>query len=99
MAKKKKSAKRRPKSKKPAAAAPQQSQDPIGDLIKRLSKKNKNGEIRGILTITLGTDVNSSNLQWAGQTPAEEMIGPITIAERLYIDTILDRMKRAQPKK
>lgn len=92
MAKKKKSAKRRTKSKKPAGP----KQDPIGDLLKRLSKTHKKGGIRGILTITLGPDINSSNLQWGGQTPSEEMIGPLTIAQRLYVDGIINRMNQRQ---
>ena len=92
MAKKKKPpAKRRAKSKKSAP-----KQNPIGDHITRLAKAHKDGAIRGVLTITLGPNINASNLQWAGETPAEEMIGPINIAERLFIDTILNRMKQQQ---
>lgn len=90
MAKKKKIKKRRAKSKKPSAP----EGDGIGDLLKRLSKAHKKGEIRGILTITLGEKINSSNLQWGGQTQAEEMIGAITVAKRLYVDSIISRMSQ-----
>lgn len=95
MAKKKKSAKRRAKGKKPTAATAQQ--DPaISDLLKRLTKAHKKGSIRGILTIALGPEINSSSLQWAGQTAPAEMMGPISIVKQIYVNSMIDQVKQAK---
>lgn len=88
MAKKKKASKK-------SSGRTQKKSDPIGDFLKGLTKRAKDGEIRGVLTIVIGTEAGQNQLQWAGQVTPAEVALPLITAQRVFVDLTLQQGKQA----
>lgn len=67
--------------------------DPVGDFLKGLTKRAKDGEIRGVLAIVIGKDPGQNQLQWAGQVTPGEVALPLITAQRVFVDITLNQGK------
>lgn len=84
------------KKKKPKKSTKrtQKAPDLVGDFLKGLQKRNKGGEIRGVLAIVIGREAGQNQLQWAGQVTPGEVALPIATAERIFVDMALNQGKQ-----
>lgn len=88
-------AKKKKASKKSSGRGKKQA-DPVGDFLKGLTKRAKNGEIRGILTIVIGSESGQTQLQWAGQVAPAEVALPLITAQRVFVDITLEKGRQAE---
>ena len=71
-----------------------QEEDLVGDFLKALSKQSKNGEIRGVLAIVIGSEPGQNHLRWAGQVFPGDVMLPLATAERIFVDMALNQVKQ-----
>jgi len=84
------------KAKKSAKKTQKKQDNPVGDFLKTMTKRAKDGEIRGILAIVIGQEAGQNQLQWAGQVSPSEVALPIATAQRVFVDIALSQGQQAQ---
>lgn len=87
------------KPKKTTAPTKKPKPDPVHDFLKGLTKRTKNGEIRGVLAIVIGKEPGKNQLQWAGQVTPGEVMLPIATAQRIFVDIGLNQGQQQQQEK
>lgn len=82
------------KKKSKSSNKPKQ-EDPIGDFLRVLAKRVKDGEIRGILTIVIGSEPGQNQLQWVGQVTPGEVSLPLATAQHVFVNMALQQGKQS----
>ena len=84
------------KTKKKPSKKQKQVEDLVGDFLKDLTKQAKMGNIRGLLTIVIAQEPEKSHIRWAGQVAPGEVMLPIAMAQRIFVDRALDPGRQQQ---